>query len=265
MSLLLGCAAPDLYAGVGAIAGPSVGSSQMMATMGPMPGNVANATATCRQLAGDKATFFASQVVNVAYGDMDKGGANARYTYSFGDTAHAGQYAVVPVQWTLDNEQSERTILGASGLGPASPLPGGQGTEWNAQVDNAVRLTKLEIANVGHAWPAGTGQPNSAAKGGVWVAQSGLDYPAYIAGWFLKNNARASAPIPKPETVSDGGWQCVNYQDSNIAHVLAGRAYDYWGVAYAKGSNQMMGLDNMLLVTNVAETPKGFFTLGHCK
>ena len=266
MSLLLGCAAPDLYAGVGAVAGPSVGSNQFMATVGPMPGNVANATATCRQLAGAKASFFASQVVNVAYGDMDKGGAKARWNYSMGDTAHSGQYAVVPVQWTQDNEQSERTVLGVGALGPATPLPGGQGTEWNAQAGSAVRLTKLEIANVGHAWPAGTGQPNSAAKGGVWIAQAGLDYPAYIAQWFLKNNARAAEPVPQPvPEASPTAWDCKTFQGSNFDHVAAGRAYDWWGIAYAKGSNQMLGYDNVFLVSNLAETAKGFYTLGHCK
>jgi hypothetical protein len=42
------------------------------------------------------------------------------------------------------------------------------------------------IHDVGHAWPAGTGRPNSAGEGGLWMAQSGLDYPRYIADWLMR-------------------------------------------------------------------------------
>lgn len=266
MSLLLGCSAPDVFAGVGAVAGPSVGSNQMMATLGPlMGGNVAAAIAKCRQMAGAKTPFFASQVVNVAYGTMDKGGSKALYPYYQGDTSHPGQYAVVPVQWSVDNAEAARAILDAGALSAASPLPGGQGTEWNASVDGKIRVTKLEVADVGHAWPAGAKAPKD-ADAGVWIAQSGLDYPAYVAGWFLRNNLRSTDQPPQPQPAPGPvAWKCQDFQTNNFDHVRAGRAYDYWGVAYAKGSNQMLGYDNVFLVTNVAETGKDFYTLGQCK
>jgi len=54
MTLAVGCKAPDVFAGVGAIAGPSVGSSQNIGTAdaSALPlDNVSNATAKCKSLA----------------------------------------------------------------------------------------------------------------------------------------------------------------------------------------------------------------------
>lgn len=48
--------------------------------------------------------------------------------------------------------------------------------------------------NVGHAWPAGSGQANSASHGGVWMAQSGLNYADYSVNWLMANNLRGGTP-----------------------------------------------------------------------
>jgi poly(3-hydroxybutyrate) depolymerase len=46
---------------------------------------------------------------------------------------------------------------------------------------------------VGHAWPAGSGQANT-ADGGDWIAQRGINYPDYVMGWFMRNNLRTGVP-----------------------------------------------------------------------
>jgi poly(3-hydroxybutyrate) depolymerase len=65
MALAVGCKAPDVFAGVGAIAGPSVGSSQNSALVeasGIPMNNVSNAIAKCKALAANKESHFATQI-----------------------------------------------------------------------------------------------------------------------------------------------------------------------------------------------------------
>ena len=190
LSLLLGCEAPDLYAGVGAIAGPSVGSAQDGATDAVPDTNAADATNKCKSLAGRKSSSFATQVANIAYGDMDKNGPDADFPYTPDDSSHPGQYAVVSVNWSEDNIRILRSIYGASALGPTINIQN-MGAERDATTNGRTKLAELVVFNVGHAWPAGTGQPNSVGSGGLWIAQSGLSYPQYIAAWFIRNNLRA--------------------------------------------------------------------------
>jgi poly(3-hydroxybutyrate) depolymerase/chitodextrinase len=51
---------------------------------------------------------------------------------------------------------------------------------------------------------------------------------------------------------------------SNYEHVVAGRAYDRLGVAHARGSDQVMGLDNVFIQTTLREQRPGFFVVGGC-
>ena len=160
LSLVLGCMAPDLYK-------------------------------ECNALAGDKSSSFATQVAIIAYGDMDKNGPDADFPYNGEDINHPGQYAVVSVNWSDDNIRILRSIYGDSTLGAAINIQSNMGVERDATTNGRTQLAELVFFNIGHAWPAGTGQPNSAKSGGLWMAQSGLNYPQYIAGWFLRNNLRA--------------------------------------------------------------------------
>lgn len=205
MSLLVACEAPDVFAGVGSVAGPSVGSAQANATGSVPNDNAGDAIATCKALAGDKSSSFATQVANIAYGDMDKNGPDADFPFSAGDDdpGHPGQYAVVSIDWSQDNVRILRAIYGAGTLGPDTAIEGNLGAERDASANGQMRLGELVIFDVGHAWPAGTGQPNNVDSGGKWMAQSGLNYPQYIAAWFVRHNLRTGSPpvaegIPLP-------------------------------------------------------------------
>lgn len=197
LALDVGCKAPDLFAGVGAVAGPSVGSLQFsaLADGGTISStNVSNAINKCNSLADSKSSFFAAQIANIAYGEMDKNGENPGCNYTAGSTSCAGQYALVSKKWSTDNVEVLRSIYGTGALGTPSPVQGGTGEHRLATQDGKVRISLLRVDNVGHAWPAGSGETNNALRGGVWMAQSGLNYIDYAVNWLTANNLRAGNP-----------------------------------------------------------------------
>jgi poly(3-hydroxybutyrate) depolymerase len=201
MALAVGCKAPHVFAGIGAIAGPSVGSSQLIATQ---PGssipatNVSAAINKCRSLAGNNASRFDTQIANIAFGDMDRDGPKARFPFSLGAKDHPGQFALVSVKWSQDNAEILKSIYGTGSLDPGAPEQNGLGTLRVAQKDNRSRLSLLTVHSVGHAWPAGTNGPNSFNQGGNWIAQSGLNYPEFVVSWLISNNIR-TVPVGAPE------------------------------------------------------------------
>lgn len=191
MALAVGCKAPDVFAGIGVIAGPSVGSSQNdaldEASMIP-PNNVSSAIRKCQSLAGDKISHFDTQIASIAYGDMDKNGPKAKFPFFLGSTAHPGQFSLVSIKWSEDNIEVLRAIYGSGPLEPEPPVQNGLGTLQVAKKDNMARLSLVVAHDVGHAWPAGTGSPNSVSQGGIWVAQTGLNYPEFVTAWLISNN-----------------------------------------------------------------------------
>lgn len=201
MALDVACKAPDLFAGVGAVAGPSVGSDQNKALVEDRnipASNVADALRACRALAGANAAQFERQIASIAFGDMDLNGTNEKFRLAALPTEaerrkHAGQIAVVSVNWSADNVAVLQQLYGAGELGAPQAVMGGLGTERVAAGQGRPRVSLLTMANVGHAWPAGTGQPNVPSPGGLWVAQSGIDYFSYAAGWLISNSQGAPA------------------------------------------------------------------------
>ena len=51
---------------------------------------------------------------------------------------------------------------------------------------------------------------------------------------------------------------------TNFDHVMAGRAHDDFFVAVANGSNQVLGLDNVFVITTLKQTGSNFFVIGSC-
>ena len=222
MALDVACKRPDLFAGVGAVAGPSVGSMQGMALIGPpdippiklppglqpipiLQGNVENAADTCKTLAAStgNAARLDTQIASIAVGEMDKGNPSHHDRFPFQTSvdqaacSHAGQLALIPYQWDVDDLESFRRIYGTDAMGDDVAVQGGLATMRVATKHGQPRLSFVTIRNVGHAWPAGTGAAPCIPKddpheqgAGAWIAQHGLDYPEFITGWLMTNNAR---------------------------------------------------------------------------
>ncbi len=202
MSLILGCKAPDVFAGVDGVAGPTVGSSQYMALQSPMIGTTVTAgISKCNSLAGNKSSSFDSQITHVTWGDMDKDGDHPGPAYSLIGANPAGKIALVSANYSKANYQVMQDVYGSSQF--SGPLLinsyGGSGADQFNSVDSTTGQTKvsyLAIDNVGHAWPAGH-PARSADQGGIWMAQHDMDYPLYILDWFEANNIRDGGAIPQ--------------------------------------------------------------------
>lgn len=205
LALAVACRAPDVVAGVAALSGPSPGSRQSDATTpGPIisANNVGHALTTCRQLAGPKVAAFDSQVAHIASGSMDLNGPDQRYRYSAllsedEKRDHTGQWALVSIRWSEDNVKMLQKLYGTTEVGPFEPVQGELGSQLLARKDGKPRIAFLLVNNVGHAWPAGNGRPNVPAPDGLWLAQSGLNFPDHIASWLIANNLRAR-PVVAP-------------------------------------------------------------------
>lgn len=70
-----------------------------------------------------------------------------------------------------------------------------------------------------------------------------------------------SAPVSATTT----GTAVACYTASNLDHVLAGRAHDLFGLAYANGSNQGMGWDNVFIVTTLKQSGGNRYVIGRCE
>lgn len=77
-------------------------------------------------------------------------------------------------------------------------------------------------------------------------------------------NANESALSNAVTGTTNSAWTCTSTTASNYAQVQAGRAYQSLGYAYAKGSNQKMGLYNTFYTTTLAQTASGYFVIGNC-
>lgn len=65
-----------------------------------------------------------------------------------------------------------------------------------------------------------------------------------------------TSPPPPPPAAC---WSASNY-----AHTLAGRAYAYFGLTYANGSSQSMGLWNIFTTTTLKQTGSNYYLIGTC-
>jgi poly(3-hydroxybutyrate) depolymerase len=179
-AMVLGCLAPDVFAGVGINAGPTVGTQSSQ--IGSVATNLDAAKALCTQLAGAQKSAFATQVASIIHGDND-------YTVAVGYNALNAQ-----VLASLYGAPQKTTFS-------TSALPGkkvaGAGTAWSDAA--GLRVTLITNQGLGHNWPAGQG-----GTGGAFINKNSVNYPLYLGRFFFENNRRKGAEpppvdVPEPE------------------------------------------------------------------
>ncbi len=209
LSLMIGCKAPDVFAGFDAVAGPTIGSSQMSATSSPLMDQAPAGITGCTNLAGNNSSYFADQISHVTWGNMDLDGTDAQYSYTSGSgaTTYAGRYKLVSKKFSEANVDVMESIYGSNQLATSNTTInsyGGEGYQAHATDSNGdVRIGRLILDDTGHAWPSGNGA--ATGTGGTWIAQHGMHYASYILDWFKQHNLRGSAPIVEIDQPSVSG------------------------------------------------------------
>ncbi|MCA9659212.1 MAG: PHB depolymerase family esterase [Myxococcales bacterium] len=181
-ALILGCLAPDVFAGAGIAAGPSVGTEAVQ--IGFVSTDTAAAAALCESLAAANAGDFSTQLAAVYAGTSD---FTVAQDYA---TINAEMFALR--YGGLSPEPGALDVAGLAGYEPA-----GEGTLWSD--GDGPRIALIKATGGSHAWPAGSG------AGGVtsFVEAKGVDYGSFLAEFFTTNNRRVD-PVGE-ETTSTGG------------------------------------------------------------
>ena len=153
------CIAPDVFAGMGISAGPSIGTSSNGA-IGSC--ETANVTSRCNSYAGSYASHFDTQIASIAHGTNDTTVDDCYNTQNA--EGMAGVYGVNQLPGTNTYTEGSRTATE---------------TLWQAG-----RVSMTWLNGVDHAWSGGQG------ASGSYVNGAGINYARYLGQYFAENNKR---------------------------------------------------------------------------
>ena len=206
---VLGCLAPDVFAGAGIAAGPALGTTAFQ--IGFVSTDAPTAAALCESFAAAHSDDFATQLAAVFTGSLDFTVAQgyAPLNAEMFATRYGG----------LSEEAGAVDVAGLVGHEPA-----GSGSLWSD--GDGPRIAMIEAAGASHAWPAGSG------PGGVtsFIEAKGVDYGYFLAEFFTLNNRRVE-PIDESTTGdtdsdSDGGSSDGSGSDGTDASSSDGSSSD---------------------------------------
>lgn len=252
-TMVMGCLAPDLFAGIGINAGPTVGTGSSQ--IGSVQTSKSAGKSTCLNFAGSRSGDFSTQLTSVIYGNNDSTvapGYNTLNAQIMADIYNANSTS----SFSLSNLDGNNT--------------NGSGTLYSDS--NGPRVSIIQNSGMGHNWPAGEG------SGGSYITTNSIDYPAYVTAFFFDNNRRVDGTTtpddptdpdeptdPEEPTDPDTGHQCTETRASNYSHVSAGRAQTCnWWYACAVGSGDNLGANNIYTYSTLAETAPGHYEKGNC-
>lgn len=150
---------------------------------------------------------------------------------------------------------------------------GGGGTTIPA-APTGLAVTGTTASTVSLSWAASTGATSyNVYRNGSKVTPSGVASTSYTDsglsastsyGYTVTavNSAGESGASSQVTGTTAAAATC--YTATNYAHVVAGRAHDTLGFAYANGSNQNMGLDNVAITTTLRRTGTNYYVIGTC-
>ncbi len=252
MTNQMACLAPDIFAGAGVNAGPAPGSGGTDLSSPSI--SATKGRSNCNTLAGPFKNELYTQVYNNVHGTND----------NLVSPSHAQRNTDI---FELVYEQGGTSISTCS----TSTLSGGGNV--TTLCDNiGPRISKVMVSGMGHAWPAGPGS----SGGGSYIDHTHVNYPDYITEFFFNNNRRVgggttSTPTVTPTptvtatpTPTPPPSNCNEFTSSNVSHVSGNRANVVFGLVYAKGSNNYMGLYNIFTYRTLAETSPGYYSIGNC-
>lgn len=170
-TMVLGCVAPDIFAGIGINAGPPPGVTTSQISMVPSGYTATTAANNCKNMSGSYAPSFATQIASVVWGTSD--------------------YTVAQAYGPLDAAAMRQVYGGSYTKGAAlSVATGGTSTPY-MDANGKVRTSEMPVSGLGHAWPAGSGGQNS-----NYVNATTVNYPAFVMDFWFKNNLRVAQTGP---------------------------------------------------------------------
>lgn len=175
-TMVLGCLAPDIFAGVGINAGPPPGTTTSQIGFVPSGYTATTAGNNCKALAGSNAAKFSTQIAGAVWGTSD--------------------YTVAQAYGPIDTAGIRFAYGGSYTQGaPVAVATGGSNIPYSDS-NGKVRTHEITVTGMSHAWPAGSGGQNS-----HYVDSTKINYPAFVMDFWFKNNLRASQ-IPAPVVTS---------------------------------------------------------------
>ena len=166
------CLAPDVFAGMGISAGPSIGTSASGA-LGPC--EKADVASRCRSYAGKYSPHFATQIASIAHGRED---------------------TVVNQCYNEQNASGMARLYGAAQVSGTHPITDGSTSAEETQWQDG-RVSMVWLDEVDHAWSGGQG------ASGKYINNAGINYARYLGQYFLDNNQRAAREAGLTDTASE--------------------------------------------------------------
>jgi hypothetical protein len=149
---------------------------------------------------------------------------------------------------------------------PASSLPAPTSVATSGATTStmAISWTTVNGATGYNVYRAGS-KVNASAVTGINYTDTGLS-PGTSYSWTVKSidssGGLSAASVAATGTTTGAAATCTTA--SNYAHALAGRAYVLWGLTYAAGSGQSMGLWNIYVTQTLKQTSPGYYVIGTC-
>ncbi|MAD73512.1 MAG: esterase [Rheinheimera sp.] len=208
------CLAPDVFAGMGISAGPSIGTSSSGA-IGPC--ETANVASRCAQYAGSFSGHFDSQIASIAQGRND---------------------TTVNLCYNEQNANGLADLYNVSRLSGENLISSGAGRTADESLWQDGRVSMLWFNNVDHAWSGGQG------ASGSYINGNSMNYASYLGQYFQDNNQRVNRnSAPELSGVS------VNQQASIVT--ITGNANDVDGDAITVTASFTDSVGQQQLVSTV--------------
>jgi poly(hydroxyalkanoate) depolymerase family esterase len=151
---------------------------------------------------------------------------------------------------------------GGGGGDPGAPAaPTGLAVTGTTTSSVSLSWTAVSGATGYHVYRNG-GKVTTSPVSGTSYTDSGLAQATSYTYAVSAVNATGEGPTSTSVQATTGGTAPVCVTASNYDHVVAGRAYQSLGYAYALGSNQQMGLYNTYYTTTLKQTGPSYWVIG---
>ncbi len=192
MTMVLGCIAPDVFAGIGINAGPPPGTTTAQISYVPSGYTATTAANACRAWAGSNSGSFATQIAGAVWGTSD--------------------YTVAQGYGPIDTAAFRQLYGGTFTQGSAASIAGGGTNTHYTDSNGKVRTHEITVSGMAHAWPAGAGGDNT-----NYVDATHINYPQFVIDFWTTNNLRAGSGGTQPTGTPPTGLTVTGTTQTSVS------------------------------------------------